>query len=183
MRSPNRIRIKYEAKLSNLAARIAIRTNNAALNGHETVEWVGRTNAEVDALQFEIERNQNVEAAPRAALLETLANARTACEFWHLIRSEWEVPSSCYNKSLAHLIYRCGVKYVKTHIRATTGFKGVELSTVYVDPRITENRVTPTEPLQRLELHVLSPLRWPRSAHNDPGTLQREYGRGRSLYL
>jgi hypothetical protein len=32
--------------------------------------------AEVNALQFEIERNQNVEAAPRAAMLETLADAR-----------------------------------------------------------------------------------------------------------
>ena len=66
----------YEAKLSNLAARIAIQTNNATLNGDETAEWVERTNDEVDALQFEIERNQKVGAAPRAALLETLANAR-----------------------------------------------------------------------------------------------------------
>jgi hypothetical protein len=66
----------YEAKLSNLVARIAIQINNATLNGDETAEWVERTNAEVDALQFEIERNQNVEAAPRATLLETLADAR-----------------------------------------------------------------------------------------------------------
>lgn len=66
----------YEAKLSNLAARIAIQTNNATLNSDETAQWVERMSAEVDALQFEIERNQNVEAAPRAALLETLADAR-----------------------------------------------------------------------------------------------------------
>jgi 3'-phosphoadenosine 5'-phosphosulfate sulfotransferase (PAPS reductase)/FAD synthetase len=66
----------YEAKLSNLAARIAIQTNNTTLNGDETAQWVERMSAEVDALQFEIERNQNVEAAPRAALLETLADAR-----------------------------------------------------------------------------------------------------------
>jgi hypothetical protein len=66
----------YEAKLSNLAARIAIQTNNATLNGDETAQWVERMSAEVDALQFEIERNQNVEAAPRAALLKTLADAR-----------------------------------------------------------------------------------------------------------
>jgi hypothetical protein len=66
----------YEAKLSNLAARIAIQTNNATLNGDETAQWVECMSAEVDALQFEIERNQNVEAAPRAALLETLADAR-----------------------------------------------------------------------------------------------------------
>jgi hypothetical protein len=66
----------YEAKLSNLAARIAIQTNNATLNGEETAQWVERMSAEVDALQFEIERNQNVEAAPRAALLKTLADAR-----------------------------------------------------------------------------------------------------------
>jgi hypothetical protein len=42
--------------------------------------------AEVDALQFEIERNQNVEAAPRAALLETLADARDRVRVlgtWH----------------------------------------------------------------------------------------------------
>jgi vacuolar-type H+-ATPase subunit B/Vma2 len=65
-----------EAKLSNLAARIAIQTNNATLNGDQTARWVERMSAEVDALQFEIERNQNVEAAPRAALLETLADAR-----------------------------------------------------------------------------------------------------------
>ncbi|MFT4433691.1 hypothetical protein [Caballeronia sp. 15715] len=66
----------YEAKLSNLAARIAIQTSNATLNGDETAQWVERMSAEVDALQCEIERNQNVEAAPRAALLETLADAR-----------------------------------------------------------------------------------------------------------
>jgi hypothetical protein len=66
----------YEAKLSNLAARIAIQANNATLNGDETAQWVKRMSAEVDALQFAIERNQNVEAAPRAALLETLADAR-----------------------------------------------------------------------------------------------------------
>ncbi|CAN7775510.1 hypothetical protein [Caballeronia sp. LjRoot31] len=66
----------YEAKLSNLAARIAIQTSNVALSGDETAKWVESTNAEVDALQFEIERNQNVGAAPRAALLQTLADAR-----------------------------------------------------------------------------------------------------------
>jgi hypothetical protein len=66
----------YEAKLSNLAARIAIQTNNLTLNGDETAQWVERMSAEVNALQFEIERNQNVEAAPRAAMLETLADAR-----------------------------------------------------------------------------------------------------------
>jgi hypothetical protein len=30
----------YEAKLSNLAARIAIQTNNLTLNGDETAQWV-----------------------------------------------------------------------------------------------------------------------------------------------
>jgi hypothetical protein len=66
----------YEAKLSNLAARIAIQTNNATLNGDETAKWVERMGAEVDALQSQIERNQNVAAASRAALLKTLADAR-----------------------------------------------------------------------------------------------------------
>ena len=66
----------YEAKLSNLAARVTIQTGNASLNDDKTAEWVDRTTAEIDALQFEIERNQNVEATSRATLLEILTDVR-----------------------------------------------------------------------------------------------------------
>lgn len=66
----------YEARLSNLAARITIQTNNSSLSEDATARWVERMSDEVDALQSEIERNQNVEPAPRAAMLKTLADAR-----------------------------------------------------------------------------------------------------------
>jgi hypothetical protein len=67
----------YEAKLSNLAARIAMHADSAvALNEDEAIAWIERTRKELDNLRFEIEHNQNVEAIPRAAMVKTLEAVR-----------------------------------------------------------------------------------------------------------
>jgi hypothetical protein len=67
----------YEAKLSNLTARIAIRVDSTVGgNDDQRLAWIEGMNKELDDLRFEIEHNQNVEAVPRTALVKALEAAR-----------------------------------------------------------------------------------------------------------
>jgi|HubBroStandDraft_5_1064220.scaffolds.fasta_scaffold279567_2 hypothetical protein len=67
----------YDARISNLDGRVGATIGQlSSMSEDNRQSWLDRTEAEIDALRFEIEHNQNVELASRGELIERLEAIR-----------------------------------------------------------------------------------------------------------
>jgi hypothetical protein len=73
----NRGVFMYDARISNLDGRVGATIEQlSSMSEDNRQAWLDRTEAEIDALRFEIEHNQNVELASRDELIEKLEAIR-----------------------------------------------------------------------------------------------------------